>query len=103
VELVSVATKKKESQKQLRDTLRRIEEAVFGDPERLDRESWLARLADLMLDGIRVPAASGVNLSDWRRAMREGRCEINLEGYSHVFIPTATDGAEPTDVAEVPG
>lgn len=103
VDLASVAAKKKESQKQLRDTLRRIEEAVFGDPQRLDRGSWLARLADLMLDGIRVPAASGVDLSDWRRAMQEGQCEIDLEGYSHVFVPTATDGAEPTDVSEVPG
>ncbi len=103
VDIASVAPKKKESQKQLRDTLRRIEEAVFGDPARLDRESWLARLADLLLDGIRVPAASGVDLSAWRRAMRDSRCEIDLEGYSHVFVPTATDGNEPTDVSEVAG
>jgi S-DNA-T family DNA segregation ATPase FtsK/SpoIIIE len=102
VDLDSFAAKKKESQKQLRDTLRRIEEAVFGDPVRLDRESWLSRLSDLMLDGIRVPAASGVDLSQWRRAMREGQCEISLEGYSHVFVPTSTDGVEPTDASEVP-
>ena len=103
VDLASVAAKRKESQKQLRDTLRRIEEAVFGDPERLDRQSWLARLADLMLDGIRLPAASGVDLGEWRRAMREGRCEIDLKGSSHVFVPTSTDGIEPTDVSQVWG
>lgn len=103
VELGSLAAKKKESQKQLRDTLRRIEEAVFGDPERLDRDSWLSRLADLMLDGIRVPAASGVDLGVWRRALREGRCEIEIRGASHVFVPTASDGADCSDVSEISG
>jgi len=103
VDLASLAVKRKESQKQLRDTVRRIEEAVFGDPERLDRDSWLARLADLMLDGIRLPAASGIDLGEWRRAMREGRADINLKGYSHVFVPTAVDGSDCTDVSEIPG
>jgi S-DNA-T family DNA segregation ATPase FtsK/SpoIIIE len=103
VDLASLAVKRKESQKQLRDTVRRIEEAVFGDPERLDRDSWLARLADLMLDGIRLPAASGIDLGEWRRAMREGRANINLRGYSHVFVPTAVDGSDCTDVSEIPG
>jgi S-DNA-T family DNA segregation ATPase FtsK/SpoIIIE len=103
VDLASLAAKKKESQRQLRDTIRRIDEAVFGDPERLDRHSWLSRLGDLMLDGIRLPAASGIDLGEWRRAMREGRCEIELKGSSHVFVPTATDGNDPTDVTEVPG
>ena len=32
-----------------------------------------------------------------------GNCEIELKGGSHVFVPTATDDAEPTDVAEVSG
>jgi S-DNA-T family DNA segregation ATPase FtsK/SpoIIIE len=103
IDLASLAVKRKESQKQLRDTLHRVEEAIFGNPERLDRQSWLARLADLMLDGIRVPAASGVDLGEWRRSMREGHCEINLVGFSHVFVPTATDGTEPTDISEVSG
>ena len=56
-----------------------------------------------MLDGIRLPAASGIDLGEWRRALREGRCEIDLRGGSHVFVPTATDGLEVTDVSEIPG
>ena len=103
VDVASLANKRKESQKQLRDTILRLEDAVFGDPERLDRRSWLARLADLMLDGIRIQAASGVDLNEWRRAMREGRCEIELRGASHVFVPTATDGADPTDATAIAG
>jgi len=101
VEIESLATKRKESQKQLRDTLERLEDAIFGDPERLDRQSWLARLADLMLDGIRIPAARGIDLGEWRRAMREGRCEVDLKGVSHVFIPTSSDADDPTLVTEV--
>lgn len=101
VEIESLAAKRKESQKQLRDTLERLEDAIFGDPERLDRQSWLARLADLMLDGIRIPAARGIDLGEWRRAMREGRCEVNLKGISHVFVPTSSDVDDPTIATEV--
>lgn len=101
VEIESLAAKRKESQKQLRDTLERLEDAIFGDPERLDRQSWLARLADLMLDGIRIPAARGIDLGEWRRAMREGRCEVNLKGLSHVFVPTSSDADDPTIATEV--
>ena len=103
VEIGGLAAKKKESQKQLRDTLRRFEEALFAEPERLDRQSWLSRLADLMLDGIRVPASHDFDMSEWRRAMREGRCEIELEGCSHVFVPTAKDDADLTDAYQIPG
>jgi S-DNA-T family DNA segregation ATPase FtsK/SpoIIIE len=98
----SLAAKRKESQKQLRDTMHRISEAIFGNPHRLDRESWLARIADLVLDGIRLPAASGIDLAAWRRAIREGRCEIHLRGYSHVFVPTSVEGADRTDAYAVP-
>lgn len=102
IELDNLAAKRKESQKQLRDTVHRLKEAIFGEPERFDRESWLARLSDLVLDGIRLPAASGIDLGTWRRAMREGRCEFDIRGYSHIFVPTATDGADCTDVSGVP-
>lgn len=102
VELNGLAAKRKESQKQLRDTMRRIEDALFGDDDRLDRESWLTRISDLLLDGVRLPAASGIDLSAWRRALREGRCEIELRGRSHVFVPTADD-SDCTEIAPVPG
>ncbi|WP_319244030.1 FtsK/SpoIIIE domain-containing protein [uncultured Propionivibrio sp.] len=101
VEIESLAAKRKESQKQLRDTLERLEDAIFGDPERLDRQSWLARLADLMLDGIRIPAARGIDLGEWRRAMREGRCKVHLKGLSHVFVPTSSDADDPTIATEI--
>jgi S-DNA-T family DNA segregation ATPase FtsK/SpoIIIE len=90
----AVAAKRKESQKQLRDTMKRVCEAVFGSPQRLDRELWLARLSDLILDGVQFPASARVNLSDWRRAIREGTCEIAVRGYSHVFVSDPNEAAE---------
>lgn len=86
IEFSGLSAKRKESQKQLRDTVQRISEAVFGSPERLDRDLWLARLSDLILDGVQFPSSTRVNLADWRRAVREGACEIAIRGYSHVFV-----------------
>ena len=94
IEAASLAAKRKESQKQLRDTMTRINEAVFGAPTRLDRELWLARLSDLILDGVEFPASADINLADWRRAIREGQCEIYVRGYSHIFVSSPTDAAD---------
>ena len=63
IELESLAAKRKESQKQLRDTVRRLNEAIVRKRlNDLEKESWLARLSDLVLDGIRLPAASSVSI-----------------------------------------
>jgi len=101
IEAPALAAKRKESQKQLRDTVKRIDEAVFGNPERLDRDLWLARLSDLILDGVQVPASAGINLADWRRAIREGECEIYIRGYSHIFVSGPTDAADCSAFARV--
>jgi S-DNA-T family DNA segregation ATPase FtsK/SpoIIIE len=67
IDVASLATKRKESQKQLRDTVRRISDAIFCDLERLDRDLWLSRFSDLMLNGIQFPANS-----PWERRARSG-------------------------------
>jgi DNA segregation ATPase FtsK/SpoIIIE, S-DNA-T family len=76
IDIASLSAKRKESQKQLRDTVRRISDALFGNPKRLDRELWLSRFSDLMLNGIQFPAHSPIDLAEWRRAVREGRCGV---------------------------
>ena len=101
IDFSGLTPKRRESQKQLRDTVRRIDEAVFGSPERLDRTLWLSRLSDLILDGVQVPASSPMRLSDWRRAIREGRCEIFFRGYSHIFVSGPTDAPDCSDFAQV--
>jgi len=103
IEVVNLAAKRKESQKQLRDTMKRINEAVFGSPTRLDRELWLARLSDLILDGVQFPASANINLADWRRAIREGECEISVRGYSHIFVSDPNDATDCSSFARVAG
>ena len=100
VDAASLSPKRRESEKQLRDTVHRMRDAVEGE-HRLDRESWLSRLGDLLLDGIQVPASSHVPLAEWRRAVREGDCEVEISGFSHVFVPTPTD-ASVTYSADIP-
>ncbi len=101
IDATSVAAKRKESQKQLRDTVRRVNDAIFGDPKRLDRDLWLSRFSDLMLNGIQFPANSPIDLAAWRRAVREGDCGIFMRGYSHIFVSGPSDAPECSDFAAV--
>lgn len=101
VDYTSLATKRKESQKQLRDTVRRVDDAIFGDPKRLDRDLWLSRFSDLMLNGIQFPANSPIDLAAWRQAVREGECGIYMRGYSHVFVSGPSDSPECSDFVTV--
>lgn len=102
IDATNLATKRKESHKQLRDTLRRMAGGVMGTPARLDRDVWLARLSDLLVDGMVVPAGATLDLSDWRRALREGRCAIELRGYSHIFVSAPVDTADCSARARLP-
>ena len=97
----NLSGKKKESQKQLQDTFRRINDAIFGQPECLDRPILLARLSDLVLDGIQLPASANINLSDWRHSIRGGACEIFLRGYSHVFVSDPPDAPECSELISI--
>ena len=101
IDYASLAAKRKESQKQLRDTVRRINDAIFGDPKRLDRDLWLSRFSDLMLNGIQYPANSPIDLAAWRRAVRYGDCGIHMRGYSHVFVSGPSDAPECSDFVTV--
>jgi S-DNA-T family DNA segregation ATPase FtsK/SpoIIIE len=103
IDAPSLGPKRKESQKQVRDTVKRINDAVFGNPERLDRALWLSRLSDLILDGVQLPASSQLNLSDWRRAVRDGACDILVRGYSHVFVSGPSDAATSSEFVAVAG
>lgn len=101
VDHASLSAKRKESQKQLRQTVDRIEKALFGDPGRLDRDIWLGRFSDLVLNGIQFPANEHPELSQLRRAIRDGECSIYLRGYSHVFVSGPVDSSECSEMVAV--
>ena len=102
IDYQSLAAKRKESQKQLRQTVDRISKALFGDPSRLDRDIWLSRFSDMVLHGIEFPATAGLDLSRWRRAIRAGECQIYLRGYSHIFVSGPSEMSECSSFTTVP-
>jgi S-DNA-T family DNA segregation ATPase FtsK/SpoIIIE len=94
----ALAHSRRVSAVQLRETVNRVREALFGDPGRLDRDLWLSRFADMILDGIEVPASEGNMLYTWRDAIRTGSAHILLKGYSHVFVHTQQpDEGDPSE------
>lgn len=86
-----MAEAKKSSRAQLLATLSTFRAAIFGDPGRLDRDVWLARLADLLIDADVPPGCSGL-LERARSGLRDGNALISLRGYSHVFVHSADAG-----------
>lgn len=85
------AEARRSSKAQLMATLTTFRAALFGDPGRLDRDVWLSRLADLLIDAEIPPGLSGL-LERTRAKLREGDVDIALRGYSHVFIHSAEAG-----------
>lgn len=91
IDIKSVAEAKKNSQKQLRDTVLRMHNAIFGNPGRLDRDLWLSRIGDMFNDGLEFTQNISLSVDQWRDGIRNGSIPIELKGYSHVFVSTSTD------------
>ncbi|WP_260466003.1 FtsK/SpoIIIE domain-containing protein [Stutzerimonas stutzeri] len=87
-----LAQARRGSKDQLLATLGMFREALFGDPGRLDRDVWLARLADLLLDADVPPGLTGL-MERARAKLRDGDVEISLRGFSHVFVHTSDAGS----------
>jgi S-DNA-T family DNA segregation ATPase FtsK/SpoIIIE len=87
-----LAKARRDSKDQLLTTLGMFREALFGDPGRLDRDVWLARLADMLIDADIPPGMTGL-MERARTKLREGDVEISLRGYSHVYIHTSDAGS----------
>ncbi|QDJ49340.1 FtsK/SpoIIIE domain-containing protein [Bordetella hinzii] len=87
-----LAKARRDSKDQLLSTLSMFREALFGDPGRLDRDVWLARLADMLIDADIPPGMTGL-MERARSKLREGDVEISLRGYSHVYVHTSDAGS----------
>ena len=88
----SMAEARRTSKHQLNQTMQRIEDALFGDPGRLDRDLWLSRIADLLLDGASAIGQSN-RLEEVRDGIRQGSVPIDLRGYSHIFVSGPADAS----------
>ena len=77
--------KAKESAAQLKQSLSRIEAGLNPETHSLDREIWLARISDMIVDGMEMFGSDGFDAAEWRRKVRDGGCAISIRGFSHVF------------------
>ncbi len=91
VAAVGEADARRSSKAQLLATLTMVREALFGDPGRLDRDLWLSRIADLLIDAVIPPGQTAV-LERARAAIRDGSVGVTLRGYSHIFVHTSEPG-----------
>lgn len=87
-----LAKARRDSKDQLLATLGMFREALFGNPGRLDRDVWLARLADMLIDAEIPPGMTGL-MERARSKLREGDVEISLRGYSQVYVHTSDAGS----------
>ena len=95
-----LAVARRSSRDQLLTTLSLFREALFGDPGRLDRDVWLARLADMLIDADIPPGMTGL-MERARSKLREGDVEISLRGYSQVYVHTSDVGASSASEQEL--
>jgi len=93
IDVAGLADARKTSQNQLRQTVDRIANALFISPGRLDRDLWLSRLSDLLLEGIEFSADAKLPVEQWREGIRSGTIRIDLCGYSHIFV-TGTNNSD---------
>jgi len=103
VEHSSLVKKAKESASQLKQSLARLERGLSTETKSLDRQIWLARISDMIVDGLEVPAIDAFDAVEWRRKVRDGKCEIRIRGYSHVFdhsLQSNAPASEPTAIKE---
>ncbi|UPK44727.1 FtsK/SpoIIIE domain-containing protein [Paenibacillus pabuli] len=102
IDAKGVSEARKNSSKQLRDTVSRMDNALFGDPGRLDRDLWLSRLSDLLNDGIELAPNSPFTVEELREGIRAGEIPIEIKGYSHVFMSTSPDTALDSERDPIP-
>ena len=83
----------KKSAKQLEETVARIGRALDPEHKRIDREIWLHRLGDFMIEGMKpfddLDKLNGWDLHRWSdevRRYRDNKVSIQLLGFSHVFV-----------------
>lgn len=102
IDAAGLADARKTSQNQLRQTALRIADALFISPGRLDRDLWLSRLSDLLLDGIEFSVDNKLDVEQWREQIRSGTLRIDLSGYSHVFVTGNNDSNVEGERSSIP-
>ena len=80
---------RRKSAQQLIETVNRISRALDSGKSRIDKDIWLHRIGDLMIENME-PAndlpVGGWGLHKWSEEVRLGNVPVFVEGFSHVFV-----------------
>ena len=90
----------KTSARQLSETIKRISRALDPKQQRIDRQVWLNRIGDLMIEGMEPfndQPINGWGLQEWSEQVRHDQVPIELVGFSHVFIHDDTAAVDSGD------
>lgn len=105
VDVSSLSASQKSSQNQLRDTVRRLQDAVDSESFKEDTELWLAKISDMLLEGVNDYSKDqdfGEDIEFWRQGIMERTIPICIRGYSHVFVTDPHDSAIKSQQIPVP-
>ena len=58
-------------------------------------------MSNLISNGIHLPKAAAIQISEWTRALLSGNCELYVRGYSHIFVSGPSDCPECSDFSEI--
>lgn len=99
-------TQAKKSAKQLEETVARLSRAIDPKHNRIDREIWLHRLGDFMIEGMEPfdpDLMNGWDLHKWSDEVRQDKIPIQLAGFSHVFIHDTEECVDAGDAIPLKG
>lgn len=96
----------KKSAKQLEETVARLGRAIDPNHKRIDRDIWLNRIGDFMIEGMEPfdsDLMNGWNLHKWSDEVRQDKVPIQLAGFSHVFIHDNDEYVDSGDATPLKG
>ncbi len=99
-------TQAKKSAKQLEETVARLGRAIDPNHKRIDRDIWLNRIGDFMIEGMEPfdsTLMSGWDLHKWSDEVRQDKIPIQLVGFSHVFVHDNDEYVDSGDATPLKG
>jgi len=99
-------TQAKKSAKQLEETVARLGRAIDPNYKRIDRDIWLNRIGDFMIEGMEPfdsALMNGWDLHQWSDEVRQDKIPIQLVGFSHVFVHDNDEYVDSGDATPLKG
>ena len=99
-------TQAKKSAKQVEETVARLGRAIDPNHKRIDRDIWLNRIGDFMIEGMEPFDSAlmyGWDLHKWSDKVRQDKIPIQLAGFSHVFVHDNDEYVDSSDATPLKG